>query len=150
VRLACALGALNLSGVGEVGCWKKQRMGNVAIGPWRAQVHLLPVSCVVAASHRALNVTNRDEMPDIAFGGLAAFGMPFALWRPPNLAVTSNRPQYWPPWSRGHTEHWPPTALNVCWHVLGHLWCRSSTAAALYSETKMCVCTKIQVIPRAP
>ena len=54
----------------------------LAIGPLRAQVHLLLVSCVVAASHRALDVTNRDEMPDVAFGGLAAFGISFALWRP--------------------------------------------------------------------
>jgi hypothetical protein len=76
VRLGCALGALNLSGVGEAGCWKKQRMGNWAIGPLRAQVHLLLVSCVVAASHRALDVTNRDEMPDVAFWRPT-------LWRPP-------------------------------------------------------------------
>ena len=57
-------------------------MGNLQSAPLRAQVHLLLVSCVVAASHRALDVTNRDEMSDVAFGGPAAFGMSFALWRP--------------------------------------------------------------------
>jgi hypothetical protein len=83
VRRACALGALNLSGVGEVGLLGKATNGERGNRPLRAQVHLLPVSCVVAASHRALDVTNRDEMSDVAFGGPAAFGMPFALWRPP-------------------------------------------------------------------
>jgi hypothetical protein len=77
VRLACALGALNLSGVGEVGCWKKQRMGNWQSAPCVHRYTCCWSRALKAASHRALDVTNRDEMPDVAFGGLAACGMFF-------------------------------------------------------------------------
>jgi hypothetical protein len=53
--------------------------------PRRAQVHLLLVSCVVAASHRALNATNRDEKSAVKSDGLAAFGMSFAPFGPQNF-----------------------------------------------------------------
>jgi hypothetical protein len=57
--------------------------------------------------------------------------------------------RYWIKVLKHAVRAWPPIALNVCWHVLGYVRCRSSTAAALYSETKMCMCTKIEVMPRA-
>jgi len=107
VRLACALGAVSFSNVGEV-CVGKATNGESGNRPQRAQVHLLPVSCVIAASHRALNATNRDEKPAFQSDGLAAFGMSFApLWPPklPNSTLTSNQPRYWLLWSHGDTEH---------------------------------------------
>jgi hypothetical protein len=83
VRRACALGALNLSGVGEVGLLGKATNGERGNRPLRAQVHLLPVSCVVAASHRALDVTNRDEMSDVAFGRPSRIWNVFCPLAPP-------------------------------------------------------------------
>lgn len=97
MRLACALGAVSLSDVGEVGVGKATN-GESGNRPQRAQVHLLLVSCVVAASHRALNATNRDEKPAVKSDGLAAFGMSFAPLAPknfPNPTLTSNQPRYW-------------------------------------------------------
>ena len=93
VRLACALGAVSFSNVGEVGVGKATN-GESGNRPQRAQVHLLPVSCVIAASHRALNATNRDEKPAFQSDGLAAFGMSFG-------------PQNFP------TQRSPPISLDI-------------------------------------
>lgn len=75
--------------------------------PRRAQVHLLPVSCVVAASHRTPNATNRDEKFAVKSDGLAAFGMSFAPLAPktsqPNAHLQSA--SILAPWSHSSTEH---------------------------------------------
>ena len=90
------------------GCWEKQRMGRVGNRPRHAQVHLLLVSCVVAASQRALNATSCDEKPAVKSDGLAAFGMSFALLAPPKTSqpnVHLQSASILALWSHGGTEH---------------------------------------------